>query len=102
MSSVASKVFDKENMALRGLKITWVCIAILFISCSIIFLFEFKNSTFLLFPKTLFVLFLCLGKPIIYGKKHTKKPKNVVEQSIVSLLGHTNLVHFIFNVISAG
>ena len=30
------KVFDKENMALRGLKITWVCIAILFNSRSII------------------------------------------------------------------
>ena len=29
-------VFDKENMALRGLKITWVCIAILLISFSII------------------------------------------------------------------
>ena len=44
-------VFDKENMALRGLKITWVCIAILFISCSIILQFKIKNSTFLLFPK---------------------------------------------------
>ena len=33
---VANKVFDKENMALRGLKITWVCIAVLFNSCSII------------------------------------------------------------------
>ena len=38
-------------MVLRGLKITWVCIAILFISCSIILSFKFKNSTFLLFPK---------------------------------------------------
>ena len=33
---VAYQVFDKENMALRDLKITWVCIAVLFISCSII------------------------------------------------------------------
>ena len=32
---------DKENMALRGLKITWVglCIAVLLISCSIFFFF---------------------------------------------------------------
>ena len=29
---VANQVFDKENMALRDLKITWVCIVILFIS----------------------------------------------------------------------
>ena len=32
---------NKKNMALRGLKITWVCIAILFISCSIILSFKF-------------------------------------------------------------
>ena len=44
-------------MALRGLKITWVCIAILFISCSIILSFKFKNSTFLLFPKHFSVCF---------------------------------------------
>ena len=33
---IANQVFDKDNMALGGLKITWVCIVILFISCSII------------------------------------------------------------------
>ena len=33
---VANQVFDKEKMALGGLKLTWVCIAILFIPCSII------------------------------------------------------------------
>ena len=29
----ANQVFDKENVTLQGLKITSVCIAILFISC---------------------------------------------------------------------
>ena len=38
---VANQVFDKKNMALRGLKITWVCIGILLISCSIILSFKF-------------------------------------------------------------
>ena len=62
------KVFDKEKMALRGLKITWVRIAILFISCSIILKkIEFKNSKCLLFPKR-FLLFLCPGKPVILAK----------------------------------
>ena len=34
--SVSNQVFNKENMTLPGLKIAWVCIAIYFISCSII------------------------------------------------------------------
>ena len=38
-------------MALRGLEITWLYIAILFISCTIICLLEYKNSTFFLFRK---------------------------------------------------
>ena len=42
----------KKNMALRGLKITWVCIAILFISCSIILSIKFKNIHFCYFQNT--------------------------------------------------
>ena len=46
-------VFDKEKMGLVGLKITWVCIVNFFCSCSIFLYFEYKNITFLLFPKHL-------------------------------------------------
>ena len=59
-------------MALRGLKLTWVCIASLFISCSIILLFKFKNSTFLLFPKH---FSFCFYVPAtwLYSQKTSKK-----------------------------
>ena len=77
----------KRNMALRGLKITWVCIAILFISCSIILSFKFKNSTFLLFPKH-FLLFLRSGKPMIFEKI---RPKKFMEQAIVD---ETNCIKY--------
>ena len=38
-------------MALRGLRLAWVCVAGLFISCSMVLSFGFTNGTFLLFPK---------------------------------------------------
>ena len=69
-------------MALRGLKLTWVCIASLFISCSIILSFKFKNSTFFVISKTLFLLFLRSGKLILFIKK---RRKNFVEQAIGEL-----------------
>ena len=59
-------------MALRGLKLTWVCIASLFISCSIILLFKFKNSTFLLFPKHFSFCFY-IPANWFYSKKTSKK-----------------------------
>ena len=41
----------EDSMALRGLKLAWVCVAGLFISCSVILSFEFEGGTFLLFPR---------------------------------------------------
>ena len=65
-------------MALGALKITWVCIAILFIFCSIILSFKFKNSTFLLFPKHFsFCFYVPLSDDI-----RKKRLKNFVEQGI--------------------
>ena len=58
-------------MALRGLTLTWVCIASLFISCSIILLFKFKNSTFLLFPKHFSFCFYVPAN-CIYSKQTSK------------------------------
>ena len=55
-------------MALRGLKITWVCNAILFISCSIILSFKFKHRTLFLFPKHFSFCFYVLGN-WCYSKK---------------------------------
>ena len=65
-------------MVLRGLKLTWICIASLFISCSIINIlsFKFKNSTFCYFQNTF---------PFVSTFRQTdfippKRRKNFVEQ----------------------
>ena len=58
-------------MVLRGLKITWVCIAILFISCSIVHFCYFQNT----FP---FVSTLRQTDDI-----RKKRGKHFVEQGIV-------------------
>ena len=44
----------EATTALRGLKITWICIAILFMSCSIILSFKLKKWYVFVISKTLF------------------------------------------------
>ena len=72
-------------MAFRGLKLTWVCIAILFISCSIILSFKFKNSTFLLFPKHFSFCFYVPANRC-YSKKTSKKFCGTGNSSVINML----------------
>ena len=69
-------------MALQGLKLTWVCIANLLISCSIILSFKLKNSTFLLFPKHFSFCFYVPSNGC-----YSKQMSNVfVEQDIIQII----------------
>ena len=77
-------------MALRGLKITLVCIAILFISCSIILSFKFKNTKFWLFPKKIPFVSTFQETDVI-KKKHRIV---FVEQGIVVTIHHN---HYMFH-----
>ena len=65
-------------MALRGLKLTWVCIASLFISCSIILSFKFKIVHFCYFQNTF--PFVSTFQQTYFIKK--KRRKHFVEQGI--------------------
>ena len=69
-------------MAFRGLKLTWVCIASLFISCSIILSFKFKNT----FP------FVSTFRQTDFIK--TKRRKHFVEQGIDYHIAQARAVKF--------
>ena len=86
-------------MAFRGLKLTWVCIANLFISCSIILSFKFKNSTFLLFPKHFSFCFYVPASDdirkkiqIFRGSGYTFNEQNVNLYNICHVIELKNLI----------
>ena len=77
-------------MALRGLKITWVCIAILFISCAIILLLNLKIVHFFYFQNTF---------PFVSTFRQTddirkKRRKHFVEQGSLRCLVYGSLDEF--------
>ena len=78
-SSLPIKYLIKKNMALRGLKITWVCIAILLISCSIIYHLNFKIVHFCSFQNTFPFVSTFRETDVIRKKRRN----NFVEQGIV-------------------
>ena len=77
-------------MALRGLKITLVCIAILFISCSIILSFKFKNTIFCYF-QNIFPFVSTFQETDVIRKKRRIV---FVEQGIVVTIHHN---HYMFH-----
>ena len=70
-------------MALRGLKITWVYIAILFISCSIFLKFQLKNIVHFCYFQNHFLFVSMPRQTDDIGKK---RPKKFTGQTIASIM----------------